>query len=101
MARGKPKDHQRKRRVRRKPRIVVVEKKLQRGLAGKGKLYGVAWTDGVVEIEPRQKPRCYLDTVIHEVLHIVLPDASETRILKSAHQITDVLWRLGYRRVIQ
>lgn len=87
---------------RRHRRIRVVERKLQRDVGGHGKLYGQAFQGmRMIEIDPRQRPRSYFDTLIHECLHLLFPNASESKVAKSAHEMTDVLWRLGFRRVSQ
>lgn len=87
---------------RRTRKIRVRERKLQRDIGGRGKLYGLAWSEQMlIEVDPRQRPRCYLDTIIHEALHLLRPDESETRVTNTAHKLADVLWRCGYRRVSQ
>lgn len=53
----------------------------------------------IIEIDPRQVPSEYMDTLIHEALHELLPHKSERFILKAASSIANLLWRLGYRRV--
>lgn len=45
----------------------------------------------VIEIDPRQKPKQYLDTLIHEALHISFPDMSETKVKKVAKEIRDIV----------
>ena len=51
----------------------VIERKL-----GKHKAVGLAWQeDGIIEIDPRQKPKEYLSTLIHEAAHIIYPDWDE------------------------
>jgi len=52
----------------------------------------------IIEIDPRQYPKDYMDTLIHECLHELFPNKSEKVILRAATSITNVLWRLGYRR---
>ena len=60
------------------------------------------WTgDHVIEIDPRQCPSEYLDTLIHEALHELFPKSKETKILNSGTSVARLLWRLGYRRVKQ
>jgi hypothetical protein len=52
-----------------------------------------------IEIDPRQSPREYMDTLIHEALHELMPRKKEAFILKAGTTIANLLWRLGYRRV--
>lgn len=53
----------------------------------------------LIEVEPRQCPKDYLDTIIHESLHIIFPKKKESSILRAGTSIVNLLWRLGYRRV--
>jgi len=46
----------------------------------------------------RRDPRCELETVIHELLHGLDPKWREWWVGRSAEEIADVLWRLGYRK---
>ena len=43
--------------------------------------------------------RDILDTTIHEALHACDWDASESKVKKTATDISRFLWRLGYRRL--
>jgi hypothetical protein len=52
----------------------------------------------IIEIDPRQCPKEYLDTLIHESLHELFPKATESRVLRAGTSIANLLWRLGYRR---
>ena len=54
-----------------------------------------------IEIDPRQSQKDYMDTLIHESLHELLPRKREAFILKAGTTIANLLWRLGYRRVRQ
>lgn len=57
------------------------------------------WDDNRMEVDPRQTQIDYLDTVIHEALHMLFPQKKERAILKAGTSIAQLLWRLGYRRV--
>jgi hypothetical protein len=74
--------------------IQIVERKL-----GRERAYGLAWPDELIEVDPRQKPRDYLGTVIHEALHQVFPEQSESEVTRGASTLTRLLWGIGYRRV--
>lgn len=50
-------------------------------------------TDGVSE-------RQLFDTLIHEALHACGWSASEKKVKRTANDISNFLWRLGYRRKI-
>jgi hypothetical protein len=41
--------------------------------------------------------RDYMDTCVHETCHASLPDASERDVARLANDITEVLWKRGYR----
>jgi hypothetical protein len=73
-------------------RIKVRERKLRKYL-------GYAYlNEDTVEIDPNQTPRQYLDTLIHEILHILYPKDSETKISRNASTITHHIWKKNYRR---
>ena len=77
----------------------VIEKKL-----GREKALGQTHKEhprAVIQIDPRQKPKSYLGTLIHEKLHIMHPDWKEPKILKDEHDLTDLLWENNYRQVKQ
>jgi hypothetical protein len=53
----------------------------------------------LIEVDPRQKSRVMLDTLIHETLYHLLPVKGERWIRKAASTITRVLWDQDYRKV--
>lgn len=57
--------------------------------------------EATIEIDPRLPPRDYLGTLIHEALHCVFPELSESAVVKAERRITRLLWRANYRRVDQ
>lgn len=73
----------------------IIYKKL-----GREKVYGLA-DDGAntIEIDSRLKGRHHLEILIHESLHILFPDKSETAVTRSARRLANILWRQHYRRV--
>lgn len=74
-------------------KIKVVKKVLKQYL-------GYAYTDiDKIEIDPRQKSRRYLNTLIHEILHVLYPNDSETKISKNADTLTHYIWKEHYRRI--
>lgn len=48
-------------------------------------------------VDSRLVGRAKLETVIHEVLHVCYPTASEEHITESARDLARVLWALNYR----
>ncbi len=86
--------------MKRPRRIKLVERKLQREGGGRGKIYGMAHFDlRLIEVDPRQRNRSFLDTICHETLHLLWPGASESKITRAARELSGVLWRARYRRV--
>jgi|TARA_B110001454_G_C12445582_1_gene319804 hypothetical protein len=53
----------------------------------------------LIEVDPRQNSQEYLDTLIHEALHCIFPDMSETEIVKHSSRLARLVWRQGYRRI--
>ena len=76
-------------------KIKVIDK-----LLGRQKAVGQAYSDArVIEIDPRQNSKNYLDTLIHELLHVYNPEWSESKITKTANEMTAVIWQKNYRRI--
>ena len=76
-------------------KIKVIDKKL-----GRQKAVGQAYTDArVIEVDPRQRSKSYLDTLIHEMLHVYNPDWSESKVTKTANEMTNIIWSKNYRRI--
>lgn len=71
-------------------RVELVERKLR-------KYYGYAHLDiGLIEVDPTLTDYEYLNTAIHETLHVLYPEASETEIYKNAGTIAHILRKAGY-----
>jgi hypothetical protein len=73
----------------------VIERKLGRERA----VGQVTQGEGIIEVDPRQNPKEYMDTLIHEALHLLEPDWSEKKVCAYARKISRLLWSLGYRRL--
>ena len=54
-----------------------------------------------ITLDPRQSESELLDSAVHELLHVVFPNASEANVHAKASRIADTLWKMGYRRVIK
>lgn len=81
-------------------RLTVVHKPLL--TKGKQKFYGLSFQDdALVEIDPNQHPKDYLDTYIHETLHILFPEWEEEEVFDLATFLAENLWEHGYRRIHQ
>ena len=77
-------------------RIKIIYRKL-----GKEQAYGIASSDGIIEIDSRLKSRKHLEVLLHELLHILQPKDSEEMIIKKSVTLTKILWQEGYRRIDQ
>lgn len=81
--------------LRRSGEILITDKKL-----GRERASGQAWQgENLIEIDPRQSHKEYMDTLIHESLHIFFSDWSEQKVKKTAKKLTSVLWNENYRKV--
>lgn len=79
----------------RKAKVTVEHKKI-----GRSHAVGLAYKDEHrIVIDERQKGKDYIDTAIHELLHIYLPKMAEARINKLATNLTDALWDLKIRKI--
>lgn len=78
-------------------KLVLTERKL-----GRERAAGQAFPeDGLIEIDPRLKPRQWLSTLVHEAVHMAFPDAEERSVARAERVITRILWRAGIRRIHQ
>ena len=75
--------------------------RIKRRKLGRHRALGLAHSDGLIEIDPRQPPKEYLDTLIHELLHQVKPSSywDEDAVVKAANDLSHHLWDHGYRRM--
>lgn len=78
-------------------KLVLTERKL-----GRERAAGQAFPeDGLIEIDPRLRPRQWLSTLVHEAVHIAFPEAEERSVARAERVITRILWRAGIRRIHQ
>ena len=81
--------------ARRKTKLKIKEKKL-----GRSKAWGQYWHgENLIEIDYRMRSKHYLSVLVHELLHHVFPDMSETMVTRRAPKIAEGVWRQGYRRI--
>lgn len=75
----------------------VVERKL-----GRERALGQARFDkNLIEIDPRQPSKEYLDTVLHEGLHLIFPELTERKVAAASRKLTRLVWKVGFRRIHQ
>lgn len=79
----------------RKPRkIKIIYRKL-----GREKAWGLASSDGTVEVDESLKGKKKFEIINHECLHILFPKATEDEIEEKSILLTNTLWHEGYRLV--
>jgi len=76
-------------------KLKIIEKKL-----GRQSAWGL-YDNNLIEIDPRQTSKRYLDTCIHELLHHVDPTLSESKVSKIAGIIANGLWQQNFRRIMR
>ena len=55
--------------------------------------------DGIIEIDPRLKGRRKMEVLIHEAIHLLNPDFSETKVVEQGRRIANLLWKQHFRQV--
>ena len=74
--------------------------KVQYRKLGREWAWGQAYKgEDFIELDPRLKGKRHLKVLVHELLHIVLPELSETVVDKASIRIGNTLWDEKYRRV--
>jgi len=69
---------------------------------GRESACGLYWREGklgMIEIDPRLSAKDRLNTCLHECLHHYCPHWSEAKVLKTADDITSILWKDRFRRI--
>lgn len=75
-------------------RVSVVEKDLSGD-----KALGISYPGlRLIEIHEKQCESERMDTLIHELLHLMRPSWSEKEVIRVANYLTRHLWAQGYRR---
>lgn len=65
------------------------------------------WADCSTPDDPRRQIRIRevlrgkgrLETILHEALHAQWPDDSEEKITRHGKELSELLWKIGYRKV--
>jgi hypothetical protein len=77
-----------------KKKVKIIERKL-----GREGAVGLAHFDeNLVEIDPRQDAYEWMETIIHERMHLMFPKMSEKQITIKSHDLAKFLWDLHFRR---
>lgn len=67
---------------------------------GKEKAWGQALIeDNTIEIDPRLRARKKMQILIHEALHILNPEWSESKVIEQSTKLAKLLWSQHYREV--
>lgn len=67
---------------------------------GKEKAWGQALIDeNIIEIDPRLRARKKMQILIHEALHILNPEWSESKVIEQSTKLAKLLWSQHYREV--
>ena len=82
-------------RRKRRRAVKVIEKKLGREHA-RGQCY---MGEGLIVLDPRQRAKEYCNSLLHELLHHVLPNRGHSFIYRTAGTMTEALWDAGFRRM--
>ena len=78
-------------------RIKINFKKL-----GREKAFGQAVSsENLIEIDPRQKQKTLLNTLIHELLHVIEPEWTESKVRKTASILARYVWEARFRRLAE
>jgi len=65
---------------------------------GRHRAVGLAWNeDREIAIDERVTGFPYLETAIHEVMHVQNPRWGEDMVEEKAKELADVLWKLNFR----
>lgn len=79
--------------AKRTPRIV--HRKL-----GRERNWGEQWPGtSLIFLDPRMRSYRYLDTLIHEMLHLFFPELNERTVTLLATKMSKEIWRRRYRRL--
>lgn len=56
------------------------------------------YTKRLIRLQPNQKSKGHLDTLIHELGHAIDPDATEKEVRCFAKVLSGCIWKDGWRR---
>lgn len=80
--------------------MLFIDMKVVYRKLGKEKAWGQAHIDSnTIEIDPRLKGRKKMEILIHEAIHLLNPEMSETKVLEQGRKIANLLWKQNFRQV--
>lgn len=71
---------------------------VKRGL-GREKAWGLAHSDGTIELDKSLKGYRYLLYLLHEYMHVRHPEWSEAKVRKESSAMARLLWGQGFRKI--
>lgn len=66
---------------------------------GRERVWGLAHSDGVIELDERLKGYKYLLYLIHEFMHLRHPEWSERKVRSESTKMARIIWKMKYRIV--
>lgn len=67
---------------------------------GRHSAWGMFWNASQkIEMDPRQASKQYLYVLIHELLHMALPETTEEGVIRIAKLVAKGVWQQKYRRI--
>jgi len=69
--------------------VKIIHRKL-----GREKVWGLAHSDGIIELDERLRGYKYLLYLIHEFMHLRHPEWSERRVRSESTKMARVIWRM-------
>lgn len=77
--------------------MAQVKPQIRERKLGREKADGLYHSDGLIEIDPRLRGSVRLETLIHEYIHHLQPEAEEKTVDKQAKQLSAFLWKNNVR----
>jgi len=76
--------------------IKVIEKRL-----GRERAAGIVYPDSIdtIHIDPLLKAHDSLEILLHESMHLLLPDCPEMKVRAYSMRLQKLLWKDGWRRI--
>jgi len=87
--------------LKKRKKLVVIEEEIL--ISDKGEdLYGEAYKGcNVIRLLKGMDEKRRQSVLLHELLHLAVPEASEKRVEKMEKLLADCMWAQGYRRMIE
>ena len=89
------------RKLKKRRKLVVIEAEILISCEGQD-LWGEAYKGcNVIRLLKGMDEKRRQSVLLHELLHLAVPEASEARVEKMDKLLADCMWDQGYRRVIE